>query len=107
MPDHPRYTVDYPAQVVDVDDTDLLQNARAALRYNVWSPLAQAVLTEVVERFGREVEAVDATPCTAEKWSWDLFRAEQVDPYWMRCHLLGPHDEHENSETGAKWKADE
>lgn len=42
--------------------------------------------------------------CTSEKHSWDYFKPEQVDSYWMRCHRLGPHDEHENSETGAKWR---
>lgn len=46
-----------------------------------------------------------AEPCTAEIWSWDIFRHQQVDPYWMRCDRLGEHDEHENSETGATWPA--
>lgn len=41
--------------------------------------------------------------CTAELPSWPYFRPEAVNFYYMRCHLLGPHDEHENSETGAKW----
>ena len=42
-------------------------------------------------------------PCDSEKHSWDHFRVEQVDSYWMRCHRVGPHIEHENSETGARW----
>lgn len=44
-----------------------------------------------------------AYPCADEIWSWDYFRNQEVDPYWMHCHKLGPHDEHENSETGAHW----
>lgn len=42
--------------------------------------------------------------CEAELHSWDHFSREQVDQYWMRCDRLGPHDEHENSETGATWR---
>lgn len=49
------------------------------------------------------LEVIDDEPCNAEIWSWDIFRHQQVDPYWMRCHRVGKHDEHENSETGAKW----
>ena len=44
-------------------------------------------------------------PCTEQMWSWDYFRHEQVDAYWMRCSRVGAHDEHENSETGARWPA--
>lgn len=51
-----------------------------------------------------QVEVADNEPCTAELWSWDYFNDLQVDPYWMRCHLVGKHDEHENSETGATWR---
>lgn len=51
-----------------------------------------------------EEEPTDDEPCTAQFWSWDYFRSGgDVDPYWMRCHKLGKHDEHENSETGAHW----
>lgn len=49
-------------------------------------------------------EVHDTTPCTEEIWSWTYFTAEQVDPYWIRCTAVGPHDEHEDSNTGAKWK---
>lgn len=45
----------------------------------------------------------DDEPCKAEIWSWDIFRHQEVDPYWMRCHRIGAHDKHENSETGATW----
>ena len=56
-----------------------------------------------LRRLVPEVEPADDTPCGAEMWSWDYFRSEQVDSYRMRCHLIGAHDEHENSENGAKW----
>lgn len=45
----------------------------------------------------------DATPCDDEAYSWDHFSPKAVDPYMMRCHVLGSHDVHENSETGATW----
>ena len=62
-------------------------------------------LLEAIEADRAAVLAEQRTyePCDAEIWSWEIFQPEQVDPYWMRCHLLGPHDEHENSETGATW----
>lgn len=50
-----------------------------------------------------ELTEPDAEPCDAELWSWSYFRLEQVDAYYMRCHRIGPHDEHKNSETGAHW----
>ena len=46
----------------------------------------------------------DHDECREELHSWAYFNQNQVDSYWMRCHLLGPHEEHENSETGARWK---
>lgn len=46
---------------------------------------------------------VEEDPCTSQFWSWDYFRHGQVDPYWMRCDMVGPHDEHKDSETGAHW----
>ncbi len=55
------------------------------------------------------IEAVDqlharnSEPCRAEVWSWDRFRPEQVDGYWVRCTLLGQHDRHEDAHTGLKW----
>lgn len=47
---------------------------------------------------------VDRTPCPAETRSWDHFRPEQVDSYWITCDLLGPHDEHEDEHTGLTWR---
>jgi hypothetical protein len=49
-------------------------------------------------------EEAASEPCREELYSWDYFRPEQTDPYWMRCGLVGPHEEHDNSDTGAKWK---
>jgi hypothetical protein len=42
-------------------------------------------------------------PCLAELHSWDYFRPEQMDSYYMRCDRLGPHAQHVNSDTGATW----
>jgi hypothetical protein len=44
-------------------------------------------------------------PCEAELHSWDYFRPEQTDSYWMRCtHSRADHDgDHEDSDTGAHW----
>jgi hypothetical protein len=44
-----------------------------------------------------------ATPCQEETYSWDHFTAEQVDAYWIRCTLQGPHDEHKDEHTGLTW----
>lgn len=52
----------------------------------------------------QELHAIATEPCDAETWSWDHFRDWQVDPYWIRCKALGPHDEHEDSDTGLTWK---
>ena len=43
-------------------------------------------------------------PCNAEIPSWTYFNPEQVDSYWIRCDNLGKHDEHADSDTGARWK---
>lgn len=42
-------------------------------------------------------------PCDAETHSWTHYRPEQVDSYWIRCTKAGPHDEHEDSNTGLTW----
>ena len=49
-------------------------------------------------------EAAASEPCREELPSWSYFTSQQVDSYWMRCHELGPHEEHKNSETGAHWR---
>lgn len=52
-------------------------------------------------------QEIDDEPCKAVFWSWDIFRHQEVDPYWMRCHRVGVHHEHENSETGATWPVEQ
>lgn len=42
-------------------------------------------------------------PCQAETRSWDHFTPEQMDSYWIRCTLWGPHDEHKDEHTGLTW----
>lgn len=43
-------------------------------------------------------------PCTAETHSWDHYRSEQIDPYWIHCTLAVPHTEHHDSNTGLTWE---
>lgn len=47
----------------------------------------------------------DDDPCKAETHSWSHYRPEQIDSYWIRCTLIGKHDEHEDSHTGLKWRS--
>lgn len=71
---------------------------RKHLRATIWVPDLDDAVYDFRARRG------DFEECDEEIHSWRLFNSEQVDSYYMRCHLLGPHEEHENSETGAKWK---
>lgn len=43
--------------------------------------------------------------CRAETWSWEHFNDQQVDPYWIRCTLMGYHEIHEDECTGLTWRA--
>jgi hypothetical protein len=64
-------------------------------------------LKDLFNVLGNELNAwnePEPANCTAEMWSWNYFQPAQIDAYYMRCHLSGDHDEHENSETGAKWR---
>lgn len=50
-------------------------------------------------------DPADFEPCDAEMHTFDYFKSHHdIDGYWMRCDLIGPHEEHENSHTGAKWR---
>jgi len=44
--------------------------------------------------------------CAEETHSWWHFTPEQLDPYWIRCTLLGQHDVHEDENTGLTWPAE-
>lgn len=44
-----------------------------------------------------------AQQCQAETRSWDHFRPEQIDSYWIRCTQWGPHDRHKDGHTGLTW----
>jgi hypothetical protein len=89
-------------------DVEATPGADATLLAQVQAAAAGAgTEDERLEQIRDLLDAADAAasaPCGAELHSWDVFRSGQVDPYWMRCHLVGPHDEHENSETGATWR---
>lgn len=41
--------------------------------------------------------------CTEETYSWWHFTPEQLDPYWIRCTLVIPHDVHQDEHTGLTW----
>lgn len=96
--------LDRPEQVSALSDAELRQAADAAFQRNVWSPLAKAVFEEVARRWEAGLEdPADHEPCDAEMHSLDYFRSHP-DSYWLRCDLIGPHEVHENSHTGAKWR---
>ena len=92
------------AYITANDGSDEEQREPNARYMAAVSPDVVLALLDRIAELEADATDIDAEPCQSEKWSWDLFRPEQVDGYWMRCHLLGEHDEHENSETGAKWK---
>lgn len=52
-----------------------------------------------------DYEEDDDEECNAETHSWDHFVPGTVDSYWIRCILVGEHEEHEDSHTGLKWKS--
>lgn len=41
--------------------------------------------------------------CQAETRSWDHFKPEQMDSYWIRCTARGPHSRHKDGHTGLTW----
>lgn len=49
------------------------------------------------------VNPADPEQCSAETRSWDHFRPEQIDSYWIRCTEFGPHDRHKDAHTGLSW----
>lgn len=68
-----------------------------------------AVVVEGGEEFAERICALlnceeAPEPCQAETHSWQHFTAEQVDSYWIRCTLQGPHDEHQDEHTGLAWR---
>lgn len=89
-----------PAPWPEFFDEDFLAEGRSMVRTAL-----EAAAPLIVTR-DREIHAAASEPCDAETWSMDHFRDGQVDPYWIRCKALGPHDEHEDSDTGLKWPRD-
>lgn len=89
-------------QVAELDDVALARNARAAVDHGVMSPLARRIFDELATRYAAEITPVEC--CEAETWSWWHFRDGQVDGYWIRCTAPLPHDEHEDSDTGLRWR---
>jgi len=79
-------------------DEDFVTEGRSMVRVALTATAPLIVAREA------ELHAAATAPCSAEVWSWDHFTDSQVDPYWIRCTQLGPHDEHEDSNTGLRWK---
>lgn len=113
-------TPDDLARIEELAENARLRLGQAIIRWEdfggnigaiIWRDFGEPLVAGVRSRDERiaELEAAiaeaprDTTPCAEEKHSWDYFRPEQMDSYWMRCDKLGPHDKHENSETGAHW----
>lgn len=46
-------------------------------------------------------------PCTEETYSLWHFNNDQLDAYWIRCTRTGPHEEHEDENTGLTWPKEE
>lgn len=83
--------------------------AHGPLKYGDPDPLHSLTLgdfnalrDELIEL--RAATAPQPQECTAETWSWEHFNQDQVDGYWIRCTLKGPHGEHEDEHTGLTWK---
>lgn len=51
-----------------------------------------------------EADRLASVPCRWEMDHWTYFG--HGDDYWMKCKLVGPHEVHEDSDTGAKWTND-
>ncbi len=60
-----------------------------------------ALREELIEL--RAAAAPDPEPCQEETSSWRHFTHGQVDDYWIRCTLAGPHGEHKDEHTGLTW----
>ncbi|WP_424462940.1 hypothetical protein [Pseudoclavibacter helvolus] len=60
-----------------------------------------ALLTEV--RDSRALLEPIPEPCGDERYSWDVFRPEQMDAYYLTCDEVGDHDKHRDHETGGTW----
>jgi hypothetical protein len=89
-----QLTTDVAASIYDMTIAGLRRQLESARR------IAVALEQENAEEIG---DPADYEPCPAEIHSWKLFSPSAVDSYYLRCHLLGPHKEHENSETGGTW----
>lgn len=69
-----------------------------------WAPEFAELIKDMRRAVARSAN-VQSIPsaCTAETRSWDHFTPEQMDSYWIRCTLQGPHDEHKDEHTGLTW----
>ena len=61
--------------------------------------------TRFAEHFDKGVDDL-LREATDEAFAGAGVTKQEVDAYWMRCPLIGPHEKHENSETGATWSTE-
>jgi len=94
-----------PERTVQVP-VSLIERAIQALGVIYDDSIYPDVVTELTALLSQPNPTVDLdrTPCSAETYSWDHFRPEQVDSYWITCDVLGPHDEHQDEHTGLTWR---
>jgi len=79
--------------------------AGSMLTSAAYNPDAMNVLREeLIELRARDTP--EPEPCQAETHSWDHLTPEQVDSYWIRCTLHGPHGKHEDEHTGLTWHSE-
>ena len=87
-----------------------LSDARLAELEARWKPVGNvvvsgaefvALLAEV--RDSRALLEPIPEPCGDERYSWDVFRPEQMDAYYLTCDEVGDHDKHRDHETGGSW----
>lgn len=92
-----------PCGASSIDRVDDVPTTKAEREEQHRAHLVDIIEAEIAAAKARQAAASE--PCAEEKHSWDHFdsNSDVVDSYWMRCHRVGPHDEHENSETGATW----
>lgn len=90
-----------PCGATSIDNTDGVPTTRDEREAQHREHLVEVIEAEIEAAAAREEEA--EALCDEELHSWDYFRPQQVDSYWMRCCRVGKHDEHEHSDTGATW----
>lgn len=75
--------------------------------FDGWVDRIRRIADHVENHLATEDRQSHLRECDEEIRTWDVFRPEQIDSYWMKCDRRGDHVEHWNSETGGTWRTDE